>query len=272
MLDGVHAPARAQDSHSPWATASQSAARLVAAGTGEGRSLLAGLEIRLSPGYKTYWRTPGDSGVPPQFDWSASQNLAGVEIGWPAPVRFVDGAGWSTGYVGRVLFPLKVTAKDPSRPVILALNLDYAVCDKLCIPARAKVQLELTGQGSPDTIKPSHILVPERFAVGTASGRLGLAGGEAARTDGRALVQLDLTSPPGTELEDVFVEGPDGWLFGPAIISARPDGSWLAAHLIEDRPKGAAGPTPLLVTVNPKGHAVRPAEFALELDIPPTRP
>ncbi len=279
MAGGTGGRAWAQDVHSPWAPASQSSARLVAAGlekaaagSGENRTFLAGLEIKLNSGYKTYWRTPGDSGVPPQFDWSASQNLAGVEIGWPAPVRFADGAGWSIGYAGSVLFPLKVTAKDPSQPVMLVLSLDYAVCDKLCIPARARMQLSLSGHGSAGAIAASRLLVPERLMVGAAAGRLGLAGGAASKSDGRTVVALDLTAHPGTEPEDAFVEGPDGWLFGPATMAAKPDGTWRAELAVEDRPKGAGGPTALLVTVTAKGRTVRPAEFALELDIPPTRP
>ena len=85
-------PALASDP-SPWSATHGAAIRLLPGAQGEGGAWRAGIEIRLDPGWKTYWRTPGDSGLPPVFDWSRSANVADVVVLWPAPERFADGAG-----------------------------------------------------------------------------------------------------------------------------------------------------------------------------------
>ncbi|MGH6873549.1 MAG: protein-disulfide reductase DsbD domain-containing protein, partial [Aestuariivirgaceae bacterium] len=124
------------------AAVDQSAARLFQARSPDG-AWTAGLEITLAEGWKTYWRLPGDSGVPPQFDWSRSTNLAAVTVGWPAPRRFTDAAGETIGYRDRIVLPLRVDAADPQKPVGLALSLFYAVCKDICIPVQADLAVEI---------------------------------------------------------------------------------------------------------------------------------
>ena len=100
----------------------------------------AGVEIKLKEGWHTYWRYPGDSGVPPVLDFSKSQNVKAVTVLYPAPSRFPDGAGGnSIGYTGVLILPLHVVPQDAGKPVTLDLKLDYAVCEKLCVPAEAKL-------------------------------------------------------------------------------------------------------------------------------------
>src|ERR1700690_66037 len=134
------APAFAADSFSTdWALAAKSQARLIAGG-GD----LAGFEIALAPGAITYWRDPGDSGLPPTLDFSASDNVASVEIKFPAPKRIKEADGGEAfGYDGAVIFPLRVKPRDPAKPVRLALNADFAVCEKVCLPAKARLSLTL---------------------------------------------------------------------------------------------------------------------------------
>src|SRR5687768_5032641 len=101
----------------------------------------AGLAIDLDDGWKTYWRMPGESGVPPQFDWSGSKNLKAVTIGWPAPRRYSDAAGETIGYKDEVVFPLRIEPQHRGLPVELELRLFYAVCKDVCIPAEARLAL-----------------------------------------------------------------------------------------------------------------------------------
>src|SRR6202451_2346074 len=82
--------ARAQDA-SPWQRDGHSAIRLLA-GSHSGAVLLGGIAFQLQPGWKTYWRTPGDSGAPPRFDFSKSDNIEAVTVLWPAPAKFDAGA------------------------------------------------------------------------------------------------------------------------------------------------------------------------------------
>ncbi len=133
-------PAFAADAFSTdWAPAAKSQARLIAGG-GD----LAGFEIALAPGAITYWRDPGDAGLPPTLDFSASDNVASVEPEFPAPkrIREADG-GEAFGYDGGVVFPLRVKPRDPAKPVTLKLNADFAVCEKVCLPAKAHLELKL---------------------------------------------------------------------------------------------------------------------------------
>ncbi len=83
------AGAYAQDA-SPWIRDSYSSVRLIA-GSRSGGAFLGGIAFQLQPGWKTYWRYPGDSGVPPRFDFSRSRNLKHAAVMWPAPMRFDDG-------------------------------------------------------------------------------------------------------------------------------------------------------------------------------------
>src|SRR3981081_2555898 len=139
--------ARADDS-SPWQRDTHSAVRLLA-GSRSGGVLLGGIAFQLQPGWKTYWRTPGDSGVPPRFDFSKSDNVEAVTVLWPAPMKFDDGAGGtSLGYHHQVVLPLRIVPKNTDRPVTLRADISYAACEKLCIPVEASTELSFASVAS----------------------------------------------------------------------------------------------------------------------------
>src|ERR1700761_7633135 len=136
----VAVEARAQDA-SPWQKGTHGAVRLLA-GSRSGPVLLGGIAIQLDPGWKTYWRTSGDSGVPPRFDFSKSDNVEAVTVLWPAPTKFDDGSGgFSLGYHDSVVLPLRIVPKSNDKPVTLRANINYAVCEKICIPVEASTEL-----------------------------------------------------------------------------------------------------------------------------------
>jgi DsbC/DsbD-like thiol-disulfide interchange protein len=122
-----------------------SSVRLLNGGEKDG-AWQAGIYITLQPGWKTYWRVPGESGVPPQFDWSGSDNAADVAVAMPVPIRFSDGNGDGIGYKTEVVFPVNVKPADPARPVHLALKMFYAVCNDICVPVTADLKLDLTAE------------------------------------------------------------------------------------------------------------------------------
>ncbi len=95
---------------------------------------MAALELRLAPGWKTYWRAPGDVGIPPRFDWRGSRNLRGVEVQWPTPERMDQGGMTAIGYHGTVILPLHVLAQSGARDVMLSGSVDIGVCRDVCIP------------------------------------------------------------------------------------------------------------------------------------------
>jgi DsbC/DsbD-like thiol-disulfide interchange protein len=262
-------PVSAQEAAvSPWSKSSHSSLRLIAGATAPSGKQRVGVEIAMAPGFKTYWRSPGEAGVPPVFDWSGSENVGGLDVRWPAPERFEDGAGSGIGYVGEVVVPVSVQPADPTRPVTLVLKLDYAVCDKICVPARGEARLWLepgvTSVTSP-RLEQFEARVPQAVKPGPARDRLAIV---EAGQDEHAL-KLLLKAPEGGRIDDVFVEGPGMWSFGRPMLLPQPDGNLVAKLKIVDRPKGAGGPTPFVVTLRGTPH---PVEARLELDIAGSKP
>ncbi len=197
-------PTQAAD-ESPWNDDVRSAVRLIAgSNTRSNPTLRAGVEIKLRPGWKTYWRYPGDSGVPPNFDFSGSENLKQAEVLYPAPHLFTDETGQSLGYKGSVIFPLAITPQQEGKPVRLHVKVDYAVCEKLCVPAESTAELVVAGGESSQntTLMAAEARVPKRVTPA----QLGLT---ARRTNSgpKPVVTVDLGAPAGKPIE-LFAEGP----------------------------------------------------------------
>jgi DsbC/DsbD-like thiol-disulfide interchange protein len=178
----------------------------------QGPVLWAGLEVKLVPGFKTYWRYPGDTGVPPRFDWSASRNVEAVKVHWPVPGRFETAGFTSLGWGGGVVLPLEIIAVRPDRPVDLALTLDYAACETICLPLQATLALRLAPQGRSGAadrlIREWFARVPVPLAPGAPAPE-GTAAVVAATRAGEAGVLVEVAVPPGARAVDLLVEGPD---------------------------------------------------------------
>ena len=263
LLLSLFAPyASAQDA-SPWQEDAHSAVRLLA-GSRSGAVLLGGIALQLKPSWHTYWRTPGDSGVPPRFDFSKSDNVEAVTVLWPAPKKFDDGAGGtSLGYVDHVVLPLRIVAKNTDKPVTLRAAVNYAVCEKLCIPVEANLELSFTSVASTedsalfaalDTVpKPANVGDPNPLTI------------RDVKREGRSEVLVDVVSPDDRPL-NLFVEGPtpDWGLPVPKLLDHGPPGVKRFAFALEGVPPG----------VNPEGAALkltlvgadRAYEFNINLD------
>ncbi len=254
--------ARAQDA-SPWQRDGHSAVRLLA-GSRSGAVLMGGIAFQLEPGWKTYWRTPGDSGVPPRFDFSKSENIEAVTVLWPAPTKFDDGAGgYSLGYHDQVVLPLRIVAKNADKPVTLRADINYAVCEKLCIPVEASAELAIASVASTedsalfaalDTVpKPANVGDPNPLTI------------RDVKREGKSTVLVDV-AVPDTRAVDLFVEGPtpDWALPVPKLLERSPPGVKRFAFELEGLPPGT----------NPEGAALkltlvggdRAYEFNINLD------
>ncbi|WP_298850723.1 protein-disulfide reductase DsbD domain-containing protein [uncultured Ruegeria sp.] len=97
---------------------------------------LTALKLTLKDGWKTYWRAPGDAGIPPEFDWKQSSNVGQVEITWPAPEIFDQNGLQSIGYQNQLVLPIEITPRNPAKPVRLQGEMDLGVCKDVCIPER----------------------------------------------------------------------------------------------------------------------------------------
>jgi DsbC/DsbD-like thiol-disulfide interchange protein len=230
--------ARAEDA-SPWQRDAHSAVRLLA-GSRSGTVLLGGVAIQLQPGWKTYWRTPGDSGVPPRFDFSKSDNVEAVTVLWPAPTKFDDGAGgFSLGYKQQVVLPLRIVAKNADKPVTLRADISYAVCDKLCIPVEAKAELAFASVASTEDGNLSDALnaVPKPANIGDPN-PLTIRD---VRRDGKTNVLVDVAAPDAKDVS-LFVEGPtpDWALPVPKLVDHSPPGVKRFAFELDGLPPGAS--------------------------------
>lgn len=227
-LAAALSPASAADFATAPAKGSVSAVRLLSAGPLEGGAYRAGVEISLSPKTVTYWRQPGEAGSPPVFDFSKSANVAKVETFFPAP-KHIDEAGTVVaGYDETVIFPLKVTPKDPKAPVTLDMRLDYAACGKICLPARADLALPLPQSGASPfaaAIAAAEKRVPARIGGAEAAKRLTLT----KAGDGAWRLVAGST-------QDVFAEVPE-----PLFVESKRDGDGYLLTLFATgaKPKGA---------------------------------
>lgn len=104
---------------------------------------MAGLRLSMEPGWKTYWRSPGETGIPPRFDWSGSRNVAAVELHWPRPALFQSFGMRTAGYADVVVFPLEVTPVDPALPMQLALTAELGVCKDICVLEHVEAELAI---------------------------------------------------------------------------------------------------------------------------------
>jgi DsbC/DsbD-like thiol-disulfide interchange protein len=237
--------ARAQDA-SPWQKDGHSAVRLLA-GSRSGAVLLGGIAFQLQPGWKTYWRTPGDSGVPPKFEFSKSDNVEAVTVLWPAPKKFDDGAGGvSLGYHDQVVLPLRIVAKNVDKPVTLRAEINYAVCEKLCIPVVANAELAFNSVASTedsalfaalDTVpKPANVGDPNPLTI------------RDVEREGKSEVLVDVVTPDDRAV-NLFVEGPtpDWGLPVPKLVEHSPPGVKRFSFQLDGVPPG----------VNPDGAALK---------------
>ncbi|WP_201837898.1 protein-disulfide reductase DsbD domain-containing protein [Microvirga zambiensis] len=226
-----------------------SRARLISGGL-QGDRWLAGIEITLDPGFKTYWRNPGDSGLPPRFDWSGSENLADAEIRWPSPSRHEDAAGTIHVYGKKVVFPVIVKAAAKDRPVKLVLSAEYGVCKEICIPARADLTLDLTEDAMGRSLIEAALAkvpVPQPLA---APGDLSVISVEPVKQDKPAYIVT--TRAPSSAKPALFAEGPENWYLSTSL----PDDANRFTVTVEEKPKDASGPLALRLTLVAGGKSV----------------
>jgi DsbC/DsbD-like thiol-disulfide interchange protein len=210
----------------------------------DGTSWHTGVLIELAPGWKTYWRMPGDSGVPPEFTWSTSLP-AKVEVQYPTPSRHVDKSGEAVGYDSEVLFPVTVTPEQ-AQGLELKLDLFFGVCKDICIPARAEAAITLgTEQRDPlgsTRVKSALADVP---AAGDAVAAADIVSGE-----GKPALRLTLKERP----EDIFVESSTSAYFRAPVLSDDGREARLAIDSLSDLSKLKGQQITITYRLGGKGH------------------
>jgi suppressor for copper-sensitivity B len=242
------ATASAAPAASAWAATAETRVRLISALTGAAgaRSVPLGLQFVLKPGWKTYWRSPGDAGVPVTLDWTGSANLASAEISWPAPRRFSLFGLDTFGYEDEVVLPIAARPADPEKPLSLRLKANYLVCEKICIPYTAALSLDLPAS-RPAPSDFAQLIDRYQSRVPSEGQGLKLL---SARAEGNRLA-VAVASVLPLSAPDLLVEGPAGLHF-PAPKVTLEQGGRVAKLTIDaardDKAPALAG-TPLLLTV-----------------------
>jgi len=184
---------------------------LIVGGVSDGIAHL-GLTIDLKPGWHTYWRYPGDSGVPPLFSSDGSTNLAGISVDYPAPERFGDAGDQTIGYRGSVTLLVDARLGDPARPADLVLNARLGVCRDICVPVDETLSVTIDPASLPDPaavvqLKAATSALPRAVAAGADLSVIGISRNPALKPE---MATLTLKGDPAA-IADVFVEGPEGW-------------------------------------------------------------
>ncbi|KXF78365.1 hypothetical protein ATN84_00740 [Paramesorhizobium deserti] len=239
FIAALLAPDHTLAESSPWVETPGGKVRLLLDVPQEPAKTLRGaIEIDLAEGWKTYWQEPGDAGVPPQLDLTASSNIAGSMIAFPAPQRFDDGNTQWAGYKNSVVLPVTFDLEKPGAPVHLKGHAFLGICETICIPVQAVFDL---------TVKPGKEDSLARILVSTAFDRLPQPASpefgvrEAVRKDGKAV--FDVRLPAEGQPAELFLSSDAAAFATPKFESAgEGDGARFSSNILR-----SAGDKPAMV-------------------------
>ena len=225
---------------SPWLDHGEAKVRLLAAqdSVGDSGALRLGLQVVLQPGWKIYWRTPGEAGFPPHLDWSDSGNLESATMQWPVPERFSLFGLETFGYADEVVLPIEVELSKPGAPASLRAHLRYLICEEICIPNDGELVLDLPS-GPQTSARESLLIEQYRARVPGSGAEAGLSLDSALLTGDMETPTLEVAvlSSETFEAPDLLVEGPPGYLFGKPEVTIGSDGK--SARLLLASSRGA---------------------------------
>ena len=129
---------------SDWSVGETSKLRLISAySQNDSKNFMIGLEYQMDPGWKTYWKSPGDGGFAQSISWENSTNVKKVNILWPTPIEFEILGLTSLGYQNDIIFPLEIELEDELKNTFLNLHITFLICKEICIPGDATIFLEI---------------------------------------------------------------------------------------------------------------------------------
>lgn len=216
---------------------------------------MAALSLTLAPQWKTYWRAPGEAGIPPVFDWTGSQNIGQVQFHWPSPQVITLNGMRSIGYLERLVLPFEVAPQQAGQPANIRLHVDLGICHDVCMPASLDLAADLSGPGAPDPAIVTALADNPKSPA--EAGLQGIACKAAPIDDGMRLTAL-VDLPRQGKAETVIFETADANIWVSEATSAR-EGSQLTASsdLVPSNGQPfALDRSGVTVTVLTEGHSV----------------
>ncbi len=203
----------------PWVSTDVAQIRLI--GTYRNDDLKIGLHIRLEPGWKTYWRSPGDSGFPTMVDWSGSANVVKPTLRWPLPKRAVLSGYQSFVYGDEVVLPVSAEVVDRTVPVSLKAAVDYAVCKEVCVPLQADLSLQIEPQTKTAAAADFHAKLIDRYSARVPSrephGGFEIGSAVVEQAGGQERLVVTLKAPDFGD-PDVIVEAASPFSFSAPVV------------------------------------------------------
>lgn len=218
-LTGTAALAASTD----WQEVMGGAVRLITSGPLENGTYLAGVEFMLDDGWHTYWRYPGEAGIPPQLDFSASENVGNIEVLYPAPELYDDGFSTSIVYHHGIVLPVKITPEDLNSDVSLSLSMFFGVCSDVCVPGDTTFDLRLAPDSEPDSHSMSLIERDlDRVPLSATTEAPFVRNLEVIEAEAKPalLISANLASTGGDDAT-LFAEGPEGSYIGVPRLTDR---------------------------------------------------
>ncbi|WP_343116544.1 protein-disulfide reductase DsbD domain-containing protein [Ostreiculturibacter nitratireducens] len=166
------------------------------------------LRLTLADGWKTYWRAPGEAGIPPRFDWTGSENVAGVAFHWPRPEVFELNGMRAIGYKHELVLPIEFTPADAGGGMAIAAEVELGVCQEICVPVTLSLSRPLPEEGAPDpAISAALAEVPPAGKADAIRCAV-----EPLRDGLRITAQIDIASAGGEEVAVVELADPTIWV------------------------------------------------------------
>lgn len=235
VLGGLAGSATATE----WVKADYVEGRLISTqtATGSETDLLLAIDLKLKPKWKTYWRSPGDAGLPPETDWSGSKNLAGAELLYPAPIRFQLFGLQTFGYEKRVVFPVRVKLDRADAALNANLKLNVLVCSDVCVPQEVRLKLHVP-TGLPDPTIDTHLIQRAVSAIPSSGREAGHTIERAAQTvrDGVHGLSVSLRSEQPLNDIEIIPEAKPFVAFGAPAVTLSPDRKFASAFFALSQP------------------------------------
>ena len=230
---------RGQERVMPQTGGQMSIVRLVSAGGLHDGRYEAGVDLTMAPGSHTYWKIPGEAGVPPVFTFNGSDNVAAATVSFPVPSRISEEGIEAYGYANGVVFPVAVTPRDRGKPAVLHVDVTYAVCNKICLPGHGEATLTLAPHGAAvggEALATALAKVPQPVASAPFA---------IVRDQGKPDPTWTLTWNGADAPDDIFPDAPEGFYFDSKKVA--PDKWTVTAQQSVTAPKSPTVPVTLVL-------------------------